>query len=148
MFPEMCIRDSCKKALVESDGDMDKAIDWLREKGLAQAAKKAGRIAAEGAVAKRKSCLQDSPPAAGRFGRHLSFRRSAILPGRAFCVIGNSNEISYYTKKRHWLSLPVSPIKTIIFIFSQLSRRRNAGRMCPLRSQKTTQFTLLPESPE
>ena len=40
----------CKKALVESDGDMDKAIDWLREKGLAQAAKKAGRIAAEGAV--------------------------------------------------------------------------------------------------
>ena len=29
----------CKKALLESDGDMDKAIDWLREKGLAQAAK-------------------------------------------------------------------------------------------------------------
>ena len=40
----------CKKALVNSDGDMDKAIDWLREKGLAQAAKKASRIAAEGAV--------------------------------------------------------------------------------------------------
>ena len=40
----------CKKALTETDGDMDKAIDWLREKGLAQAAKKAGRIAAEGAV--------------------------------------------------------------------------------------------------
>ena len=40
----------CKKALVSSDGDMDKAIDWLREKGLAQAAKKASRIAAEGAV--------------------------------------------------------------------------------------------------
>ena len=41
----------CKKALLESDGDMDKAIDWLREKGLAQAAKKASRIAAEGVVA-------------------------------------------------------------------------------------------------
>ncbi len=40
----------CKKALMANDGDMDKAIDWLREKGLAQAAKKAGRIAAEGAV--------------------------------------------------------------------------------------------------
>jgi len=40
----------CKKALVESDGDMEKAIDFLREKGLAAAAKKAGRIAAEGAV--------------------------------------------------------------------------------------------------
>ena len=40
----------CKKALVNNDGDMDKAIDWLREKGLAQAAKKASRIAAEGVV--------------------------------------------------------------------------------------------------
>lgn len=41
----------CKKALVESDGDMEKAIEWLREKGLSQAAKKASRIAAEGVVA-------------------------------------------------------------------------------------------------
>ena len=38
----------CKKALTECDGDMDKAVEWLREKGLAKAAKKAGRIAAEG----------------------------------------------------------------------------------------------------
>lgn len=40
----------CKKALTEADGDMDKAIDVLREKGLAASAKKAGRIAAEGIV--------------------------------------------------------------------------------------------------
>ena len=40
----------CKKALTASDGDMDKAVEWLREKGLADAAKKSGRIAAEGAV--------------------------------------------------------------------------------------------------
>lgn len=40
----------CKKALVASDGDMDKAIDFLREKGLAAATKKASRIAAEGMV--------------------------------------------------------------------------------------------------
>ena len=38
----------CKKALTECDGDMDKAVEYLREKGLAKAAKKAGRIAAEG----------------------------------------------------------------------------------------------------
>ena len=38
----------CKKALQACDGDMDKAVDWLREKGLAKAAKKADRIAAEG----------------------------------------------------------------------------------------------------
>ena len=40
----------CKKALAATEGDMDKAIDFLREKGLAAAAKKAGRIAAEGLV--------------------------------------------------------------------------------------------------
>ena len=41
----------CKKALNEVDGDMDKAVEFLREKGLAAAAKKASRIAAEGIVA-------------------------------------------------------------------------------------------------
>jgi elongation factor Ts len=41
----------CKKALVESNGDMEAAIDWLRKKGLSAAAKKAGRVAAEGLVA-------------------------------------------------------------------------------------------------
>lgn len=38
----------CKKALTETDGDIAKAIDWLREKGISKAAKKSGRIAAEG----------------------------------------------------------------------------------------------------
>lgn len=40
----------CKKALQENNGDMDKAIDYLREKGIAKAVKKAGRIAAEGLI--------------------------------------------------------------------------------------------------
>ena len=40
----------CKKALTESNGDMEKAVELLREKGLAAAAKKSGRIAAEGVV--------------------------------------------------------------------------------------------------
>ena len=38
----------CKKALTESEGDFDKAIEWLREKGLAAQTKKAGKVAAEG----------------------------------------------------------------------------------------------------
>jgi elongation factor Ts len=40
----------CKKALTETDGDIEVAIDWLRKKGLAAAAKKSGRIAAEGLI--------------------------------------------------------------------------------------------------
>ena len=43
-----CGMMDCKKALTQADGDMDKAIDFLREQGLAKQAKKAGRIAAEG----------------------------------------------------------------------------------------------------
>jgi len=45
-----CGMMDCKKALTESNGDIEKAIEFLREKGLAAAAKKAGRIAAEGLV--------------------------------------------------------------------------------------------------
>ncbi|MDR3450980.1 MAG: translation elongation factor Ts [Alphaproteobacteria bacterium] len=40
----------CKKALVEANGDMDAAVDWLRKKGLSAAAKKAGRVAADGLI--------------------------------------------------------------------------------------------------
>ena len=45
----------CKKALSETDGDLDAAVDWLRAKGLSAAAKKSGRVAAEGLVAVKAS---------------------------------------------------------------------------------------------
>ena len=45
----------CKTALAESNGDMQAAVDWLRKKGLSKAAKKAGRVAAEGLVAVESS---------------------------------------------------------------------------------------------
>ena len=45
----------CKKALVEVGGDLDKAVEYLREKGLSKAAKKADRIAAEGAISLKVS---------------------------------------------------------------------------------------------
>ena len=45
----------CKAALTETDGDIEAAVDWLRKKGLAKAAKKAGRVAAEGLVAVESS---------------------------------------------------------------------------------------------
>ena len=52
----------CKKALTNTDGDMDAAVEFLRENGLAKAAKKAGRIAAEGLVAVAVSCLLYTSP--------------------------------------------------------------------------------------
>ena len=51
----------CKKALANTDGDMDKAVEYLRENGMAKAAKKAGRIAAEGIV---KTVVKDDKVAA------------------------------------------------------------------------------------
>ena len=57
MLSGTCLSDNlslahslCKKALTESNGDMDKAVEYLREKGLSAAAKKADRVAAEGVV--------------------------------------------------------------------------------------------------
>ncbi|HWS08429.1 MAG TPA: translation elongation factor Ts, partial [Xanthobacteraceae bacterium] len=40
----------CKAALTENDGNLEAAVDWLRKKGLSKAAKKAGRVAAEGLI--------------------------------------------------------------------------------------------------
>ena len=56
----------CKKALAATDGDMDKAVEFLREKGLAGAAKKAGRIAAEGIVATQVTEERQVPGLRGR----------------------------------------------------------------------------------
>jgi elongation factor Ts len=53
----------CKRALSEVDGDMEAAIDWLRKKGLAAAAKKAGRVAAEGLVG--VAIIETNPKTAG-----------------------------------------------------------------------------------
>ena len=47
----------CKKALVETSGDLEGAVDWLRKKGLSQAAKKSGRVAAEGLVGVASAAL-------------------------------------------------------------------------------------------
>ncbi|MEO8668893.1 MAG: elongation factor Ts, partial [Bauldia sp.] len=45
----------CKSALTEAKGDLEAAVDWLRTKGLAKAAKKAGRVAAEGLIGVRSN---------------------------------------------------------------------------------------------
>ena len=59
----------CKKALVEVDGNIEAAVDYLKEKGLAKAAKKAGRVAAEGLV---KIAFSDDHKTATTPARHLS----------------------------------------------------------------------------
>ena len=70
----------CKKALVECEGDKDKAIDYLREKGIAKAAKKAGRIASEGVVA-------------------------AASDGKTACIVEINSETDFVAKNENFLAL-------------------------------------------
>lgn len=70
----------CKKALVECEGDKDKAIDYLREKGIAKAAKKAGRIASEGVVA-------------------------AAVKGNTACIVEVNSETDFVAKNENFQNL-------------------------------------------
>jgi len=79
----------CKKALTETDGDMDKACDWLREKGIAKAAKKQGRIAAEG----------------------LS---KVVVNGNVACVVEMNTETDFVTKNDQFLALLDKVANTIL----------------------------------
>ena len=79
----------CKKALVENDGDMDKAIRWLREKGMARAAKKAGRTAAEGVVeiavseSKKEAAIVELNCETDFAGKNEDFRAFAVTVTKA-----------------------------------------------------------------
>lgn len=79
----------CKKALTECDGDMTKSIDWLREKGIAKAAKKAGRIAAEG----------------------LS---TFAIEGNKACVVEINSETDFVAKNEQFLNLLDVTVKAIL----------------------------------
>ena len=67
----------CKKALQETDGDINAAIDWLRAKGLSKAAKKADRVAAEGLVA-----VASKEVGAGEVGAAIEFNAETDFVAR------------------------------------------------------------------
>lgn len=70
----------CKKALTENDGDIEKSVDWLREKGIAKAAKKAGRIAADGLT-------------------------KAVIDGNKAVVVEMNSETDFVAKNEQFLNL-------------------------------------------
>ena len=79
----------CKNALVECDGDKEKAVDWLRQKGIAKSAKKAGRIAAEG----------------------LS---RVITAGNKACLVEINSETDFVAKNEQFLDLLSQTVQTIM----------------------------------
>ena len=81
----------CKKALVEADGDLNKAVEILREKGLSKAAKKAGRIAAMGLV--RIALSED---------------------GKTAAVVEVNSETDFVAKNEQFLQLLDTATKTVL----------------------------------
>ncbi len=79
----------CKKALTECNGDMENSIDWLREKGISKAAKKAGRIAAEG----------------------LS---KVVVDGNKACLVEINSETDFVAKNEQFLKLVDDLAKTLL----------------------------------
>lgn len=79
----------CKNALTASDGDMDKAVDWLREKGIAKSIKKASRIAAEG----------------------LS---KVVVDGNRACLVEINSETDFVAKNEQFLALVDKTAKAIL----------------------------------
>lgn len=84
-----CGMMDCKNALTQADGDMDKAVEFLREKGLSAAAKKAGRIAAEGIVL-------------------------AIVDGNVGCIIEVNSETDFVAKNESFRSFVALCANTVI----------------------------------
>ena len=86
----------CKKALVENDGDVELAIDWLRTKGLSKAAKKADRIAAEGLVAMAVSgnagAMIELNAETDFVARNVLFQGAAKSIAQAALTVGSDGE--------------------------------------------------------
>ena len=90
----------CKNALNEVGGDVEAAVDWLRKKGLSKAAKKSGRVAAEGLVASR---LVEGPKGVDRRGQ---FRDRLRRPQRRFPDAGQEHVAKVAAGPRAATSIP------------------------------------------
>ncbi|AOX19684.1 translation elongation factor Ts [Kozakia baliensis] len=86
----------CKKALTEAAGDMDAAIDWLRTKGLSQAAKKSGRVTAEGLIAvasaPQKASIVEINAETDFVGRNEAFQDFVESVAKAALEVGDDLE--------------------------------------------------------
>src|SRR6478736_3759507 len=86
----------CKSALNETNGDVEAAVDWLRKKGLSKAAKKAGRVAAEGLIGAvvqgTKGVLVEVNAETDFVGRNEQFQGLVKMIGQVALKVGNDVE--------------------------------------------------------
>ena len=95
----------CKKALVEVDGDLEKAVDWLRQKGMAKAAKKSGRATSEGPVMAAVSA--DGKTVAMSAAEGVLGRRSRDIGELKGAIKSGVSNYLFKTTKRSPMVIPV-----------------------------------------
>lgn len=122
----------CRKALSENAGDMEKAIDWLRKKGLSAAAKKSGRIAAEGVVAVAvegtKGAIIELNSETDFVARNEQFQQlaSGIAEFAVRGSIGNAEELKKAHCPKTGLSITDQITNAIATIGENINLRRSA----------------------
>jgi elongation factor Ts len=125
----------CKKALSETQGDMDAAIDWLRKKGLSAAAKKAGRVAAEGLVAVvsegAKASIVEVNAETDFVGRNDHFQAFALKATQAALALGGSDVEALKTAKLGEGSVQDALTHLVATIGENMSLRRMATLSVP-----------------
>ncbi|GBQ10742.1 translation elongation factor Ts [Swaminathania salitolerans] len=118
----------CKKALTESAGDMDAAIDWLRAKGLSQAAKKSGRTTAEGLVAvasgKNRAAMVEVNAETDFVGRNEAFQNFVEAVAHAALEAGDNLEILSQAKLPSGRTVAEEMTHLIATIGENMSLRR------------------------
>ncbi len=153
-----CGMMDCKKALTESNGDFDKAVEFLSEKGLAAAAKKAGRIAAEGMVyavsdVARKlgvvvevNAETDFVAKNAQFVELVNETAKVIAEGKpanndeamALTMANGSTLAEAYVKLKVWcMRFPMSPVSWVLSLKLTLKRTSLQRTICLKGSLKT-----------
>lgn len=122
----------CKKALVETNGNMEEAVDWLRKKGLASAAKKSGRVAAEGLVAVasegNKGAIIELNSETDFVARNDQFQAIAeAVAGYALEVDGDFEKLNNFTCKKAGKPVKEVIAEAIGSIGENLQLRRSAA---------------------
>lgn len=121
----------CKKALAEAKGDLEAAVDWLRKKGLAAAAKKSGRVAAEGLIAvtceKTKGAVVEVNAETDFVGRNDQFQNFVReISGLAIAAKGNIDALKKETYPGSKKTVEEELTHLVATIGENMSLRRSA----------------------
>ena len=128
----------CKAALSETNGDMEGAVDWLRKKGLAKAAKKAGRVAAEGlvgvAVAGTKGVVVEVNSETDFVARNEQFQGLVKMIAEVALDVGDRRRDDQGGQGRQPITVDDAIADTIAKIGENMTLRRAAKRLASTRA--------------